>query len=189
VFGKAGVANATLDEIAERAGVSKGTVYLYFSSKQELFRQTIRQALAPQEPDDRAIISASATQQLRDSITQQWELLTCEPGLTATRLVTSEQSYYPDLAELYAAEVVGRFTDEVAAILEKGVRAGEFRELDSRAGARMLVALEVQCASWRASGGGPLPARSSEEVLRELTEFYFQAIAPLDSAFPQADGA
>jgi hypothetical protein len=54
----------------------------------------------------------------------------------------------------------------------------------------MLAALAVQSASWRASGGGPWPAgQSSEEVLRELTQFYFQAIAPLDSAFPQADGA
>jgi AcrR family transcriptional regulator len=183
------VANATLDQVAQRAGVSKGTIYLYFSNKQELFRQTIRQALAPPGGEDPALRAGSAGRQLRDTINEQWEFLTCEPALTATRLLAAEQWQFPDLAELYGAEVVGRFTDEVTRILELGVRAGEFRDLDAPIAARMLAALTVQGASWRTSGGGPWSAQSSEEILRELTEFYFQAIIPLDSASPQADGA
>jgi AcrR family transcriptional regulator len=169
--------------------VSKGTIYLYFSNKEELFRQTVRDALTPIAATSRPPAAGSASRQLRDTINEQWEFLTCEPVLTATRLVIAEQSQYPDLAELYGTEVVTRFADSIARILEAGLRAGEFRELDPPVAARMLTALEVQWSSWRASGGGPMPARSSEQVLSELTEFYFQAIAPLDSAFPQADGA
>ena len=181
--------NATLDEIAQRAGVSKGTIYLYFPNKHELFRQAIRSALIPSSGETRSPATGSPSRQLRDTIDQQWELMTCEPALTATRLLAAEQWQYPDLAELYTAEVVTRFTDEVAGILEAGVRAGEFRDIDPLVAARMLAALAVQSATWRTSGVGPFSAQSSEEILRELTEFYFQAIAPLDSAFPQADGA
>jgi AcrR family transcriptional regulator len=190
VFGKVGVANATLDQIAERAGVSKGTIYLYFASKEEVFRQTIRHALARVSVAASSASPTTPSRQLRATTAEQWKFLTSEPVVRASRLVASEQWQYPDLAELYDAEVVTRFIDEVARILESGVRTGEFRDLDSRTAARMLAALEVQSASWRASGGGPLPpGQSSEEVLRELTEFYIQAISPLDSAFPQADGA
>lgn len=145
--------------------------------------------MAPPSGENRAPATGSAGRQLRDTITEQWEFLTREPALTATRLLAAEQWQFPDLGELYTAEVVARFTDDVARILATGVRAGEFRDLDPTAAARMLAALAVQSASWRASGGGPWSAHSSEDVLRELTQFYFQAIAPLDSASPQADGA
>lgn len=170
--------------------MSKGTIYLYFASKEELFRQTIRNALAPSTVETRDLPTQPASRQLRDAISEHWKFLSCEPVLTATRLVTAEQWQYPDLGQLYTAEVVTRFTTELTRILEMGVRAGEFRDLEPAIAARMLTALELQIASWRASAGGPSSAgQSSEEVLAELTQFYFQAIAPLDSAFPQADGA
>lgn len=185
-----GVSGATLDEIGERAGVSKGTIYLYFANKEELFRQTIRNALASASvPVDRPRVG-SIRRQLGDTIATQWWLLTREPAVTAIRLLTSEQWQYPDLAELYRTDVITRFTEGVAAILEAGAASGEFRSLDPGAAARMLAALVVQSAGWRASGGGPVAAdQTSEDVLRELIEFYFQAVSPLDSAFPQADGA
>jgi AcrR family transcriptional regulator len=190
VFGKVGVATATLDQIAERAGVSKGTIYLYFANKEELFRQTIRNALTSAViPVDGPRVG-STSRQLGDTIATQWWLLTREPTVTAIRLLTSEQWQYPDLAELYATDVITPFSDGVATILEAGAGTGEFRSLDSRAAARMLAALVVQTAGWRASGGGPFAVgQSSEDILRELIEFYFQAVSPLDSAFPQADGA
>ena len=183
------MSRATLDEIAERAGVSKGTIYLYFANKEELFRQTIRNALTSAVvPVERSQIG-STSKQLGDTIATQWWLLTREPTVTAIRLLTSEQWQYPDLAELYSTDVITRFSDGVATILEAGARTGEFRSLDPRAAARMLAALVVQSAGWRASGGGPFADQGSEDVLRELIEFYFQAVSPLDSAFPQADGA
>ena len=184
------MANATLDEIAQRAGVSKGTIYLYFPNKHELFRQTIRHALMPSGGENRAPATGSAGRQLLATINDQWEFLTSEPAVAATRLLAAEQWQFPDLVALYTREVVAPFTDDVARILQAGVRSGEFRDLEPPVAARMLAALAIQSASWRTSGGGPWSAgQGSGEVLRELTQFYFQAIAPLDSAFPQADGA
>ena len=104
--------------------------------------------------------------------------------------MNAEQWQFPDLAELYAREVVSRFVEELSDAIRRGIDTGEFRELDPPVVARMLTALTVQSASWRAaSGASSLAGKSSAVVLRELTEFYLQAIAQSDSAFPQADGA
>jgi len=105
-----------------------------------------------------------------------------------SRLVAAEQWQFPDLAELYAREVVSRFVEELSEPIRRGVATGEFRALDPLVTARMLTALSVQSALWQGAGGPPVP-KSSAVVLRELTEFYLQAIAQSDSAFPQADGA
>lgn len=190
VFGETGVANARLDEIADRAGVSKGTIYLYFPTKEELFRQTIKQALTPLDGSQRHAESASPTRQLLDTLSRQWAFLTSPGAVTVNRLVHAEQWQFPELAELYAREVVSRFGEQLSRIIRRGIDAGEFRELDPPVAARMLTALAMQNALWLETGGAPsLTGKSSTAVLRELTEFYLQAITLSDAAFPQADGA
>lgn len=107
-----------------------------------------------------------------------------------SRLVAAEQRHFPDLAELYAREVVSRFVEELSGSIRRGVATGEFRDIDPLVAARMLTALAIQSALWQGAGGSPATGgESSAVVLRELTEFYLQAIAQSDSAFPQADGA
>lgn len=107
-----------------------------------------------------------------------------------SRLIAAEESQFPDLAELYAREVLSRFIGDLSESIRRGVATGEFRDVDPLVTARMLTALAIQSALWQGAGGPPLPARkSSAVVLSELTEFYLQAIAQSDSAFPQADGA
>ncbi len=190
VFGEAGVANTTLDEIADRAGVSKGTIYLYFPNKEALFRETVRHALSPvagAEPEVPA--PSSATRQLTAALSRQWQILASPLAMTARRLVSAEQWQFPELAQLYDREVVARFTDQLAPIIQLGIEDGEFRVLDPKVAARMLTALTIQTAAWRETGAASLARRSSDAVLRELVEFYLQAIAPTEAAFPQADGA
>jgi len=190
VFGEAGVASARLDEIADRAGVSKGTIYLYFANKEELFRQAIRHALAPLQASQDPLTPGSPTRQLLDTISSQWVFLTSPDAITVSRLVHAEQWQFPELAELYASEVVSRFGDQLTPIIRRGIDAGDFRDIDPSVAARMLTALAVQSALWRETGGpSSLTEKNSEEVLRELTGFYLQAIAVSNYSFPQADGA
>jgi AcrR family transcriptional regulator len=190
VFGEAGVAAATLDQIAHRAGVSKGTIYLYFATKEDVFRQAIRQALAPLQASQDLAVPGSPSRQLLDTISRQWAFLTSPIALTVHRLVHAEQWQFPELAELYAREVVSRFGEETGPIIRRGIQAGEFREVDPALAARMLTALAIQNALWwETEGSTSLTNKSSEAVLRELTDFYLQAIALRDAAFPQADGA
>jgi AcrR family transcriptional regulator len=193
VFGETGVAGARLDEVADRAGVSKGTIYLYFPNKEELFKQAIRQALTPPAgaPSTKGqTVPASPTRQLLDTISSQWQFLTSARALTVNRLVLAEQWQFPELAELYSLEVVSRFTDALSPIIRRGSATGEFRELDPAVAARMLTALALQSALWTATKGiATVSEMNSEAVLSELIEFYLQAIARPDNASPQADGA
>lgn len=189
VFGKVGVGKATLDEIAERAGVSKGTIYLYFPTKEELFRQTIRDALSSSIDETDPAAHTTATRQLLDAVARHWKFLNSETAATVNRLVSAEQSQFPELAELYATNVVIRFEGELRQIIDRGINAGEFRETDPAVAARMFTALTMQRASWANGGFVALGGESSEAVLSDLTEFCLRAIAPDEAAFAQADGA
>ncbi|MDQ3674771.1 MAG: TetR/AcrR family transcriptional regulator [Gemmatimonadota bacterium] len=183
------MAKATLDEIADRAGVSKGTIYLYFPNKEELFRQSIRGALSSSNPAGRQTAPTTATRQLLDTLARQWDFLNSDTALTVSHLVNAEQREFPELAELYAAEVIVRFVEELEEIIERGIEQGEFGGLDPAVAARMLTALTTQSASWSNGGVAALGGNTSSPVLGEVTEFFLRAMAPEDAAFAQADGA
>ena len=192
VFGECGLANARLQDIAERAGVSKGTIYLYFPNKEELFREMIRQtAVAAIERAEQADVQGTPTNQLLAFMRGYWAFVRSPVFLTIYRLVLGELHQFPDLAKFYAHEVVARGQKLLAGIIRRGIDAGEFREIDPMVAARMVVALTVMNGIWRDEHTGvPLLAhKTDDEVFNELAQFYLHAIAPGGGAFAQADGA
>jgi AcrR family transcriptional regulator len=192
VFGECGLANARLQDIAERAGVSKGTIYLYFPNKEELFREMIRQtAVAAIEKAEQALTHGTPTAQLLAFMRGYWTFVRSPVFSTIYRLVLGELHQFPDLAKFYASEVVARGQKLLGGIIRRGIDAGEFREIDPMIAARMLVALVVMNGIWRDEHTGvPLLAhKSDEEVFNELAQFYLHSIAPSEGAFAQADGA
>jgi AcrR family transcriptional regulator len=192
VFGECGLANARLQDIAERAGVSKGTIYLYFPNKEELFREMVRQtAVAAIERAEQANVPGTPSNQLVAFMRGYWAFVRSPVFVTIYRLVLAELHQFPDLAKFYANEVVARGQKLLSGIISRGIEAGEFRDIDPMVAARMLVAIIVMNGIWRDEHTGvPLLAhKSDEEVFRELAQFYMHAIAPTDGAFAQADGA
>jgi len=192
VFGERGLANARLQDIAERAGVSKGTIYLYFPNKEELFREMIRQtAVAAIERAERAETHGTPTSQLLAFMKGYWAFVRSPDFITIYRLVLAELHQCPDLAKFFSGEVVARGQKLLSGIIKKGVDAGEFREIDPMVAARMLVALTIMNGLWRDERAGvPLLAhKTDEEVFKELAQFYLHSIAPSEGAFAQADGA
>jgi AcrR family transcriptional regulator len=192
VFGACGLANARLQDIATRAGVSKGTIYLYFPNKEELFREVIRQtAVAAIERAAKVVTRGTQTEQLLAFMKGYWQFVRSPEFSTIYRLVLGELHQFPDLAKFYAHDVVGRVLEVVSGIIRRGTDTGEFREIDPVVAARMLVALTIMTALWRDEHTGvPLLAhRNDEEVFRELAEFFLHSITATAGAFPQADGA
>jgi len=192
VFGERGLANARLQDIAVKAGVSKGTIYLYFPNKEELFREMIRRtAIAAIERAEQANTQGTPTSQLLAFMKGYWAFVRSPVFITIYRLVLGELHQFPDLAKFYAIEVVARGQKLLSGIIQKGIDAGEFREMDPMIAARMLVALTVMNGIWRDEHTGvPLLAhKSDDEVFRELAEFYIHSITATDGAFAQADGA
>jgi AcrR family transcriptional regulator len=192
VFGERGLANARLQDIAERAGVSKGTIYLYFPNKEELFREMIRQtAVAAIETSEKTVGHGTPTEQLYAAMRGHWNFVRSPSFKTIHRLVLGELHQFPDLAEFYANEVVARGLKLLSGIIRQGVVTGDFREIDPVVAARMLVALMVMNGIWRAEHTGVpvLCDKKNEEVFQEVAQFYFHAITPSAACSAQADGA
>jgi AcrR family transcriptional regulator len=194
VFGECGLANARLQDIASRAGVSKGTIYLYFPNKEELFREMIRHtaiAAIEQAEDEVARGNASPTTQLLAFMRGYWTFVRSPAFNTIYRLVLGELHQFPDLARFYADEVVARGQKLLASVIRRGVDAGEFRQVDPPVAARMLVALTIMNGIWRDERTGVplLVHKNDEEVFQEVAQFYLHSIAPAEGAFAQADGA
>src|SRR5579871_54776 len=150
VFAEHGIDAAKLEEIAARAGVSKGTIYLYFSSKEELFKAVVRQKVGPAiaNADRASAIEGTAENQLKSYLAQQWECLGEQDSEGWIRLVMLELHKYPDLAKFHWDEVVTRSNRILGDIIKRGITSGEFREVDPLAAVQMIKALILMHVLW-----------------------------------------
>src|SRR3954467_7106195 len=104
VFGERGLAAARLEDIAKRAGVSKGTIYLYFPNKEELFREMVRDIVVGQlEAAERAVNESteSATETLTVFMRRYWDRIRSPEFGPLFRLIHAEIHNFPDLARFY----------------------------------------------------------------------------------------
>src|SRR5918911_4454076 len=149
VFGERGLAGARLDDIAKRPGVSKGTIYLYFPSKEALFVEVIREmVIANIERQAGRLGTGTPTEQLRDYVRAIWGYVRSPAFPTVHRLITAELHHFPDLVRFFTEEVGARTIRVLADILRSGVESGEFRPLDAEATARMLHAMLIKHGEW-----------------------------------------
>ena len=143
LFAEKGYAATRLEDVARRAGVTKGTIYLYFENKEALFKAVVRQTIIPniaQAERDAAAFAGSATELLRDTIMRWWRVIG-ETKLSAIpKLVMSEAVNFPALARFYQHEVVMRSHRLVAGGGRRGVARGEFVPVNVAAVARLAMA-------------------------------------------------
>jgi AcrR family transcriptional regulator len=183
VFGEHGLAASRLEDIAKRAGLSKGTIYLYFPNKEELFREVVRHTVVSQiEEGERqfGVITGSATEALTDYMRRYWEFIRSEQFAPLFRLIHAEIHNFPDLARFYAEEVVARGQRLIASIISRGIETGEFRRVDPFVAARMLAAPFVMHGLWctHRECFTPVAKKTDDQVLNELMQFYLYAIRP-----------
>ncbi|HEU4564431.1 MAG TPA: TetR/AcrR family transcriptional regulator [Gemmatimonadaceae bacterium] len=182
VFGERGLAGARLEDIARRAGVSKGTIYLYFPSKEELFRTMVRQTIvAALEEAERCVGRGSATDELRGYMRGYWDLARSPEFSTIYRLVIGELHDFPDLASFYSEEVIARAVRLISGIIERGIAAGEIRPVDPRVAARMLASMLSSQGLWcsRRRFFPHMSDKSDDQVLSEIIDFYLSALRPI----------
>jgi len=180
-FRARGFAATRMEDIAARAGISKGTIYLYFPSKEAVFEALVRANIVPIIERLQAVMieaTGPATGQLR-LLARSFATVSADPRLVAIpRLVLAEAGNFPDMARFYRQEVVGRGLTLVTGILEHGIQAGEFRPLDAGLAARLFLAPMVLGALWRATFAPiedtPLP---TEDLLALHLDLFLRAIA------------
>jgi AcrR family transcriptional regulator len=180
VFGERGLAAARLEDIARTAGVSKGTIYLYFPNKEALFCEMIREIPVRYLATVEGMISedASARDQLRQYLHNSWDYLRTPSFEILYRLILSELHHFPDLYEQFVEEVPMRSMRILSDIVRRGIARGEFRDIDPLAAGRMLHSLLFVHGVWAAKRARIPFMRdlSDNQVLDQVVDFCLHAI-------------
>jgi AcrR family transcriptional regulator len=170
VFGDIGFANATLDSVAKKAGVCKGTLYLYFDSKDALFREMLRGKCGAALTKAEARLDAfqgSAGDTLEFFIRCMWDEVSRPEMVRIARLVHAELGRFPELARFHFNEVIVRARRMVARILQRGIASGEFRPTAHDYAVRAIPGLLIQGAMSQRGFGQYDPEAITDDQLLE----------------------
>lgn len=135
LFVEKGFAATRAEEVATRAGVSKGTLFLYFPSKEELFKAVIQENIAGRFSEWNAEFDAfegSTAEMLKYCMTVWWERVGATKASGITKLIISESRNFPEVTAFYQREVIQPGQSLIRRILQRGVARGEFsvRDMD-----------------------------------------------------------
>ena len=128
-----GFAATRAEEVAARAGVSKGTLFLYFPSKEELFKAVVRENISgrfAEWNDEFEAFEGTTADMVRYCMKVWWERIGATRASGITKLIISEARNFPDIAAFYQQEVIRPANELLRRILQRGVDRGEFRPLD-----------------------------------------------------------
>jgi len=196
-FGEQGLAGARLEDIAKRAGIAKGTIYLYFPNKEALFRDVVRYTIGDRLKTARGDLAnvpgdVSAVELLRDFMTRWWAFLCTPEYQTVYRMVIGELHRFPEMLAFYAAEAVLPARELLSGLIDRGIAAGEFRPVDSTIAARILASMFIPHSLWVANQQtcAALGQFAPDAVFEQLFDFAIHALRPHDgsSASPLDDG-
>ena len=131
VFTRDGFSAARTDAIAEQAGVAKGTLYLYFDSKEAIFREAIRTRILPVVQQMREFteqFEGSAEELLRLQMSNFYRRVIGSERAKILRLMLAEGSRFPDIADYYFQNVIQVGMQSIRRTVELGIERGEFRK-------------------------------------------------------------
>ena len=152
VFAQKGFAATRLDDIAAKAGITKGTIYLYFDSKQALFEALARQSIGQRIDQVQAQLAAftgSSADMLRLVLATMGHFAMTSDRVVLPRLVLAEAANFPQLAEFWRREIVDRGIGIFTTIIQRGIERGEFRKIEPQHAARLCVAPILVIVLWR----------------------------------------
>jgi AcrR family transcriptional regulator len=174
-FVEKGFAATRLEDLATRAGVSKGTIYLYIESKEVLFKAVIEAGLAPALEAVKAVTAPAAkidrpAIELLRSYCDVWQRIMREtPMASLLKLLVAESGNFPEVVQWFADSVVRPAKTAMANIVAAGIARGDFRPIPIEVAADIFLSLMWQCAFNKVWCGLPSPERFLEEALEVLT--------------------
>ncbi|MGE5686064.1 MAG: TetR/AcrR family transcriptional regulator [Gemmatimonadota bacterium] len=180
VFGERGFAQAKLEDVARLAGVSKGTLYLYFDSKETLFREMVHAKAVAAVRAGEAFAEAfhgSNRDLLVELLKRMYATMRQQQLSRISKLVQSELQRFPELARFYVQEVILPARRLVERILEQGIAAGEFRPTAHGFATRAVPMLLVQATQMQCFFQQFDPeALSDEQTLEGLLDFALNGV-------------
>jgi AcrR family transcriptional regulator len=156
LFVEKGFAATRTEEVARQAGVSKGTLYLYYPSKEELFKAVVRHNLSSliAEGEELAAQFAGSSSELLSLLMHTWwQRIGSTPAAGIHKIVLAEVRNFPELAQFYTDEVIIPADRLFSDTVQRGIARGEFRAMPTHEVAIMLMAPLIFMAVHRHSFG------------------------------------
>lgn len=154
LFVEKGFAATRSEAVALRAGVSKGTLFLYFPSKEELFKAVVRENLVRHQTqglEEIARFQGPTAELLLFLMLEWWHRYGATKASGISKLVMSEASNFPDLARFFQDEVVTPGRAMVRSVLQRGMDLGEFRPIDLDLTVQSVLAPLMYLVTWKHS--------------------------------------
>jgi AcrR family transcriptional regulator len=152
VFAERGYAATRMDDIAQRAGVTKGTIYLYFKSKDAVFESLVRESIGTtisKLVDDANRFEGPAADLLRAMLRGIGHFLRTSDRVVLPKIIVAEAGNFPLLAQFYRREVIDRGLALLQSVIARGIARGEFRAVEPQHAARLCIAPLLLAAVWR----------------------------------------
>jgi AcrR family transcriptional regulator len=174
LFVEKGFRATTMEDIARAAGVTKGTPYLYFANKEDIFKAVVRETQVAHISDleSQANSHSGTTAELLTKLCESWWN---EIGATKLsglcKLMMAEAANFPELAAFYYDEVIRPARTMTAAVIEKGIASGELRPVALDSAVDTLIAPLLNTIIWKYSFGSvPNTPSSMDEPQRYLND-------------------
>lgn len=154
LFVEKGFSATRLEEVAQRAGVSKGTLYLYFDSKEALFKVAIQEGIIPAVGKAEAMAAqhAGSDFELLEKLLENWWARVGETQFAGIpKLIIAEARNFPEVAQFYDEKVIRRGQLLIGAALERGIASSEFRPMKVETAMEVVIAPILMLLIWRFS--------------------------------------
>lgn len=142
-FGDHGFARTTLDDVARRAGVTKGTIYLYYDSKEALLEAVVRETIVPNIARAEQMVAefrGSSAELIRQMLKGWWDVIGRSALSAVPKLIIAEAANFPELTRFYHREVIQRGQRLFAQVVQRGIDTGEFRPVPVAMTVRLALA-------------------------------------------------
>ena len=152
LFVEKGFAATRLDDVAERAGLSKAAIYLYFEDKTALFQGVVRQAVAVNLGTVEAMVQAHrgpVAPLLPRILEFMASRIEQTPMAAVAKLVIAESRAFPEIGRFYLTEVIGRGIPIMEGLITRGIAQGEFRKVDPGLTVRSIIGAMLLAGVWR----------------------------------------
>ena len=187
-FAERGFAAARMDDIAERAGVTKGTIYLYFENKEAVFKALIRESIGARVNEVLEQVRASdapARDILRMMVTNIGGIMRTSDLVVLPKIILAEAGNFPELARFYREEIIDKGLGAITTVVARGVARGEFRQVAPQFVARLLIAPALMVAVWRTTFAQfDAEPFDNEGFLETHLDILLRGLAPDGDALP-----
>ena len=186
VFAQRGLHKTKLEEVAKEAGISKGTIYLYFKNKEELFVAAAQRILpSPDEMYTEREATPPADGSLAHLLHQvartAYRRFRTPAYLAFFSMIAAEALRHPEWGEIYFRRIILALNQRLAEIFERAMRAGECRKIDPVLAGRAFIGMfMVMALSQEHLGGKKYTPFSERQVIDSLTDIFLRGLVPLE---------